>query len=87
MAYYLGFYAAWVVLGLVTVGASTILYYVGAIKASRIIHRRLVDRIFGGELHRTSTCSLYSVHAILGLDTRGKDHQSFHKGEQSWTKR
>ncbi len=54
VAYWLGLYTAWVVIGLVAVGASSVLYYVGAIKASREIHRKLVDRIFGGKLMWTS---------------------------------
>ncbi|WVR03866.1 hypothetical protein IAU60_000864 [Kwoniella sp. DSM 27419] len=45
--YFLGLYVVWVVLGLGMLSASTILYYVGAIKASREIHRKLVDTIFG----------------------------------------
>jgi len=47
VAYWLGLYLAWVFIALVAVFGSAILYYVGAIKASRVIHRKLVDSIFG----------------------------------------
>ncbi|ORY22510.1 hypothetical protein BCR39DRAFT_551500 [Naematelia encephala] len=45
--YYLGLYIVWVIIGMAMIAASSILYYLGAIKASRIIHKRLIDSIFG----------------------------------------
>lgn len=50
VAYWLGLYALWIVIGLIALSASSVLYYVGAIKASREMHRKLVDSIFGGKL-------------------------------------
>ena len=50
IAFWLGLYAAWVVIGLIALAACAILYYVGAIKGSRAIHRKLVDSVFGGEI-------------------------------------
>jgi hypothetical protein len=46
VAFWLGLYFGFVLIGLFALGASAVLFYVGAIKASRDIHRRLVDRIF-----------------------------------------
>ncbi|OCF31712.1 ATP-binding cassette transporter [Kwoniella heveanensis BCC8398] len=45
--YYLGLYVVWVLFSLGSLGASAILFYVGAVKASREMHRRLVESIFG----------------------------------------
>ncbi|KAL1411644.1 hypothetical protein Q8F55_002608 [Vanrija albida] len=45
--YWLGLYMVWVVLGLVTVTAATLIYFSGAVKASRAIHADLVTKIFG----------------------------------------
>ncbi|WVF65767.1 hypothetical protein IAT40_000501 [Kwoniella sp. CBS 6097] len=45
--YYLGLYVVWVVISLGSLGASAVLFYVGAVKASREMHRRLVESIFG----------------------------------------
>jgi ABC-type multidrug transport system fused ATPase/permease subunit len=39
-------YFAFVLIGVLALGASAVLFYVGAVKASRKIHARLVDRIF-----------------------------------------
>ena len=49
VAFWLGLYAVWVVIGLIALAACSILYYVGAIKGSRAIHRKLVDSVFGGK--------------------------------------
>lgn len=47
IAYYLGLYVAWIVISVVLSTASSVLYYIGSIKASRVIHKKLVDFIFG----------------------------------------
>lgn len=45
--YFLGLYVVWTVVGLVLITASWILYYFGAVKASREVHKKLVASIFG----------------------------------------
>lgn len=45
--YWLGLYLIWVVLGLATVTVSYLIYFSGAVKASRSIHADLVNKIFG----------------------------------------
>lgn len=45
--YFLGLYVVWVVVGLILLTAGWILYYIGAVKASREVHRKLVKSIFG----------------------------------------
>ncbi|KAK8861563.1 hypothetical protein IAR55_002385 [Kwoniella newhampshirensis] len=45
--YYLGLYFALVLIGIITLGASNVLFYLGAVKASREVHKRLVNRVFG----------------------------------------
>lgn len=45
--YFLGLYVLWVIVGLAASAASWVLYYIGAIKASREVHRKLVASIFG----------------------------------------
>nr|XP_019050369.1 ATP-binding cassette transporter [Kwoniella bestiolae CBS 10118]OCF29299.1 ATP-binding cassette transporter [Kwoniella bestiolae CBS 10118] len=45
--YYLGLYIVWVLLSLGSLAGSAVLFYVGAIKGSRKIHRKLTDMIFG----------------------------------------
>jgi len=49
VVYWLGLYIVWVLAGLVALGASAVIYYLGSMRASRIIHAKLVDHIFGGE--------------------------------------
>lgn len=47
VAYYLGLYTAFIFAGLAALIVADILYFLGAIKASRTIHQKLVDAIFG----------------------------------------
>ncbi|WVO13290.1 hypothetical protein L204_100903 [Cryptococcus depauperatus] len=47
VVFYLGLYFVFVLIGLIQLAASAILFYMGAIKASREIHKRLVNCIFG----------------------------------------
>ncbi|KAK4688391.1 hypothetical protein P7C73_g1726, partial [Tremellales sp. Uapishka_1] len=46
--YYLGLYVGLVVIGIVTLSGAQSLYFIGAIRASRAIHKNLVDHILGG---------------------------------------
>ena len=71
--YYLGLYAALVVVGLVATGASAILYYIGAIKASRVIHKRLVDRIFGAYLRFLDTTPVGRIISRFTKDMKAID--------------
>ncbi len=56
VAYWLGLYAAWIAISFVAFTIASILYYIGAIKASREMHRRLVNSIFGGGEPSLATC-------------------------------
>lgn len=49
ISFWLGLYFVWVVIGLLGVASASILFYYGANKGSREIHRKLVEHIFGGE--------------------------------------
>lgn len=46
VTFWLGLYFAFVLIGVLALGTSAVLFYIGAVKASRDIHARLVDRIF-----------------------------------------
>jgi len=50
-AYWLGLYIAWIAIGVVCAGAAAALFYAGSMNASRIIHAKLVESIFGGRCH------------------------------------
>lgn len=65
--YFLSIYFLWVVVSVVTASAATVLFYLGAIKASRDIHRRLVDMIFGAY---TRFLDVTPIGRITGRFTR-----------------
>lgn len=50
VSYYLGLYVAYVLISLASLGASAAIYFLGAIKASRVIHRKLINHIFGAHM-------------------------------------
>lgn len=81
--FWLGFYIVLVLAGLAAVGASAIIYYLGAMRASRYVHAKLVDFIFGGECYVCDKLlNILSIHAIPGLDSCWPHHQPLHQGHE-----
>lgn len=71
--YFLGLYVVWVVVGLVALGASSVLYFVGAIKASRAVHRKLVLSVFGAPLRWIDSTPMGRVLSRFTKDFKALD--------------
>ncbi|GMK55604.1 hypothetical protein CspeluHIS016_0206600 [Cutaneotrichosporon spelunceum] len=71
--YWLGLYVVWVVLGVLGFAISAILYYVGAMKASREIHQKLVDSIFGTYMRFLDTTPVGRIISRFTKDMRSID--------------
>lgn len=67
VGYWLGLYSAWVMLGFGATGSACAIFYVGSIRASREIHKRLVDLIFGSYVRFLDTTP---VGRIVGRFTK-----------------
>lgn len=73
--FWLGLYVVWVTLGLATTAISAIIYYVGATKASRVIHRQLVDRIFGSFMRFLDSTPVGRIIGRFTKDMKAIDGQ------------
>ncbi|EIW66578.1 hypothetical protein TREMEDRAFT_65446 [Tremella mesenterica DSM 1558] len=73
--FWLGLYFVWVLVGIATLAAGAILYYVGAIKASRTIHRKLVDRIFGAYMRFLDATPVGRIISRFTKDMKAIDGQ------------
>ena len=73
VAYFLGLYVVFVLSGLVMIAGSAILYYVGAIKASRILHRKLVDAIFGAYMRFLDATPVGRIISRFAKDMKAID--------------
>ncbi|ORX36515.1 hypothetical protein BD324DRAFT_651753 [Kockovaella imperatae] len=71
--YYLGFYMIWVAVAIFMTTFSTALYYLGAIKASRVLHRRLVDSIFAAYVRFLDTTPVGRIISRFTKDMRSID--------------
>ena len=71
--FYLGLYMVWVVVSLALLSACVLLYYVGAIKASRILHRRLVDSIFAAYIRFLDTTPVGRIISRFTKDMKAID--------------
>lgn len=71
--YWLAFYVVFVLVGLLMMAAAWILYYIGAIKASRAIHQRLVDRIFGAYARFLDTTPVGRIISRFSKDIKNID--------------
>lgn len=80
--YWLGLYIVWVIIGLAAISASATIYYLGAMRASRIIHAKLVDYIFGGQICFLALLTI-SLYAFPRHYSSGTYHRSLHEGRQA----
>ena len=73
VVYWLGLYIVWVVTGLIAIIGASILYYVGAIEASRVIHRKLVDRVFGAYMRFLDSTPMGRIISRFTKDMKNVD--------------
>lgn len=73
VTFYLGLYFVFVLIGLVQLAASAILFYMGAVKASREIHKRLVDTIFGAYLRFLDSTPVGRIISRFTKDMKSVD--------------
>jgi ABC-type multidrug transport system fused ATPase/permease subunit len=71
--YWLSLYIVFVLVGLVMMAGAWILFYIGAIKASRVIHQRLVDRIFGAYARFLDTTPVGRIISRFSKDIKTID--------------
>lgn len=71
--FWLGWYIIWVVLGTLSVALATVLYYQGSMRASRIVHARLVDKIFGSYLRFLDTTPVGRIISRFTKDMKQID--------------
>jgi ABC-type multidrug transport system fused ATPase/permease subunit len=71
--YWLSLYVVFVSIGLLMMAGAWILYYIGAIKASRVIHQRLVDRIFGAYARFLDTTPVGRIISRFSKDIKNID--------------
>lgn len=71
--YWLTLYIVFVVIGLLCLAGAAILYYIGAIKASRNIHQKLVDRIFGSYTRFLDTTPVGRIISRFSKDMKNVD--------------
>ncbi|WVQ79115.1 hypothetical protein IAT38_001210 [Cryptococcus sp. DSM 104549] len=75
VAYYLGLYFAFVVIGLIALAASAVIFYIGAVKASREMHKRLVDSIFGAYMRFLDATPVGRIISRFTKDMKSIDGQ------------
>ncbi|TYJ59220.1 hypothetical protein B9479_000209 [Cryptococcus floricola] len=73
VAFYLGLYFVFVLIGLVELAASAILFYIGAVKASREVHRRLVNSIFGAHMRFMDSTPVGRIISRFTKDMKSVD--------------
>ncbi|WVQ74585.1 hypothetical protein IAR50_004186 [Cryptococcus sp. DSM 104548] len=73
VAFYLGLYFVFVLIGLVELAASAILFYMGAVKASREVHRRLVNTIFGAYMRFLDSTPVGRIISRFTKDMKSVD--------------
>nr|XP_031862945.1 uncharacterized protein CI109_001420 [Kwoniella shandongensis]KAA5530017.1 hypothetical protein CI109_001420 [Kwoniella shandongensis] len=73
--YWLGLYVAWIFIGLITLGISTTLFYIGAIKASRELHKRLVNSVFGAYMRFMDSTPVGRIISRFTKDMKTVDSQ------------
>ncbi|BEJ16010.1 hypothetical protein CspHIS471_0506150 [Cutaneotrichosporon sp. HIS471] len=71
--FWLGLYVVWVVLSVLGFAVSAIIYYIGAMKASRAIHQKLVDHIFGAYMRFIDTTPVGRIISRFTKDMRSVD--------------
>lgn len=71
--FWLGWYVIWVVLGTLSVALATVLYYQGSMRASRVVHSRLVDKIFGAPLRFLDTTPVGRIISRFTKDMKQID--------------
>ncbi|WWC68639.1 uncharacterized protein I206_102570 [Kwoniella pini CBS 10737] len=71
--YYLGLYIVWVLLSLGSLAGSAILFYVGAIKGSREIHRKLTNTIFGAYMRFLDSTPVGRIISRFTKDMKNVD--------------
>lgn len=71
--FWLGLYMAWVILGVLGMGISAIIYYIGAMKASRVIHQKLVDHILGAYMRFIDTTPVGRIISRFTKDMKAID--------------
>lgn len=73
VSYWLGLYMVWVLIGIGSIGTSAIVYYKGAMRASRVIHAKLVDRIFGAYMRFLDTTPVGRILSRFTKDMKAID--------------
>lgn len=73
VTFYLGLYFVFVLIGLVQLAASAILFYMGAVKASREIHKRLVNTIFGAYMRFLDSTPVGRIISRFTKDMKSVD--------------
>lgn len=73
VTFYLGLYFVFVLIGLVQLAASAILFYMGAVKGSREIHKRLVDTIFGAYMRFLDSTPVGRIISRFTKDMKSVD--------------
>ncbi|WWC60298.1 uncharacterized protein I303_102867 [Kwoniella dejecticola CBS 10117] len=71
--YYLGLYIVWVLLSLGSLAGSAVLFYVGAIKGSREIHRKLTNMIFGAYMRFLDSTPVGRIISRFTKDMKNVD--------------
>lgn len=71
--YFLGLYAVWVVVGVIALGGGWALFFIGAIKASRNMHQKLVKRIFGAYARFLDTTPIGRILGRFSRDFKALD--------------
>ncbi|WVQ64901.1 uncharacterized protein L199_003070 [Kwoniella botswanensis] len=71
--YYLGLYIVWVLLSMGSLAASAVLFYVGAIKGSREIHKKLTNMIFGSYLRFLDSTPVGRIISRFTKDMKNVD--------------
>ncbi|WRT65691.1 uncharacterized protein IL334_002636 [Kwoniella shivajii] len=71
--YYLGLYIVWVLLSLGSLASAATLYYIGAIKGSREIHRKLTDQIFGAYMRFLDSTPVGRIISRFTKDMKNVD--------------
>lgn len=73
VTFYLGLYFVFVLIGLVQLAASAILFYMGAVKASREVHERLVNTIFGAYMRFLDSTPVGRIISRFTKDMKSVD--------------
>lgn len=73
VTYWLGLYMVWVLIGIGSIGVSAMVYYLGAMRASRVIHALLVDKIFGAYMRFLDTTPVGRIISRFTKDMKAID--------------